>query len=157
MIPPLLAALLLVTIGDAAAHSPTRGRLVVIVRSTESITDLSLGDLRRIYLGQMTLWSDGRRIIPVVLPPDSVEERVFLRRVVRMNDIDYAQHWIGQVFRGEAAAAPTQVASSPAARRFVAEHPHAIAFISAADADNSVRVLRIDGKAPDAADYPLTW
>jgi hypothetical protein len=74
-----------------------------------------------------------------------------------MNDIDYGQHWIGQVFRGRASAPPHVAASAAEARRYVASHSHAIAVIASEDGDDSVRVLAVDGRAVDARDYPLAW
>ncbi|MEK6374026.1 MAG: substrate-binding domain-containing protein [Acidobacteriota bacterium] len=148
--------LLFIQIADPAPPVAT-GRLVIIVSPAVPVNELSLADLRRIYLGRITRWPDGRRIVPAVLPSKSAEQRAFLLRVVQMGEIDYAQHWIGQVFRGEAAAPPHLASSSAEARRFVAEHPQAIAFVSAADVDETVRVVTIERKSAGQPGYPLAW
>lgn len=141
-----------------AVHAQTpRTRLAVVVSAASPITNISLGDLRRTYLGSITRWPDGHRIILVVLRSETSEQRSLLRRVVQMTDIDYAQHWIGEVFRGRAAAPPRVVASSPEAMRFVAAQRYAIAVIDAGAIDGTVRALTVDGKAPSADDYPLSW
>jgi len=156
MTPRLLAAILLLGVLPQAAPLPVVSPvLAIVVSRSRPLTDISLSDLRRIYLGDMTRWSDGRRIVPVVLPPSAIEQRLFLKRALHMADIDYAQHWIGQIFRGRVAGSPYTAQSSTAARRFVAAHPDAIAFIDAAEADGSVRVVTINGKTRDAAGYPL--
>jgi ABC-type phosphate transport system substrate-binding protein len=129
--------------------------LAIVVSRSQSLTDISLPDLRRVYLGKITRWSDGERIVPVVLPPRSIEQRLFLKRVLQMADIDYAQQWIGQIFRGRVAGPPFTAAASASARNFVAAHRDAIAFIDTADVDDSVKVLTVNGKAPEAAGYPL--
>jgi len=152
----ILTTLLCLRLGAAAA--PARPlRLVVIVAPRSAVADLSLGDLRRTYVDSLTRWPDGHRIIPVVLGVDTGEQRVFLKRVVRMTDIDYAQLWIGEVFRGRASAPPHVAASQADAVRFVASHPDAIAFVAADAADASVKVLTVEGKSADANDYPLSF
>ena len=80
-----------------------------------------------------------------------------MRRFMRMAELDYAQLWIGVVFRGQAASAPLVAASTEQAARFVATHPDAIAIVGDIPADKSVRLLSVDGKTPDAGDYPLRW
>jgi hypothetical protein len=151
----IVTALLFVRL--AAAEEPSSMRLVAIVAPTSTIADISAGDLRRTYLGSLTRWPNGHRIIAVVLPSHTREQRGFLKHLVQMTDIDYAQHWIGEVFRGRASA-PPHVAASPAeAVRFVATHPDAIAVVAPDAVDGSVRVLSVDGKSADASDYPLAW
>ena len=173
----LATALVLMTLGAASAMpARERIRLVVIVSSSQTVRDLSSGDLRRIYVGEMTRWPDGHRIVPVMLPTRSRESAVFLKRVVRMSAIDFAQEWIGAVFRGRAPAPPVVVANAGDALRFVASHPESIAVIpdelspgvapSTSGGDVSamrpephigVRVINIDGRSPRASEYPLNW
>lgn len=132
-------------------------RLVAIVSPSSTVTDISRGDLRRIYVGSITRWPSGHRIVPVVLRAETWAQRTFLKHIVQMTDIDYAQHWIGEVFRGRASR-PPHVAASPAdAVHFVGGHPQAIAIIEAQAMDSSVRALRVDGIDSDVSGYPLAW
>lgn len=153
MIRPLVTLLLIAALDEAAPAQ--KRRLVAIVSPSSSVTNLSAADLRRTFLGGITRWPDGHRIVPVVLRAETWQQRTFLKRVVHMTDIDYAQHWIGEVFRGRASRPPHVAVSTADAVRFVAGHPHAIAVIDAEGADGSVRLLTIDRRAPDANDYPL--
>lgn len=150
-------------------------RLVVAVSASQSVDDLSSGDLRRIYVGDMTRWPDGHRIVPVMLPPRSRASEAFLKHVVRMSAIDFAQEWIGVVFRGRAPAPPVVVATAADALDFVAGHPDAIAVIrdaspgvvrstptgdsspARADRHSGVRIISIDGRPLRSAGYPLNW
>lgn len=149
-----LAVLLLTRLADADGDER---RLAVIVSPSSTSTNISVSDLRRTYLGGITRWPSGHRIVPVILGAETWEQKTFLKRIVRMTDIDYAQHWIGEVFRGRASRPPHVAASAADAIRFVAGHPQAIAIIDAEAVDSSVRVLRVDGKDPNASDYPLAW
>ena len=142
---------------DVAAAQTARQRLVVIVSSAQTITDLTLVDLRAIYLGEITRWPTRHRIVPVVLTPQSNEGQLFIKRVVGMAELDYGQHWIGMIFRGQAASAPLVAPSSEEAKNFVAAHVDAIAVIAPTPIDKTVRVLSIDGKMPDAPGYALAF
>lgn len=150
---PILALALWLQI----ARTADAVRLVVVVSASQPITNISSSDVRAIYLGQNTRWPNHRPILPILVPLDSLAGRMFLRRFVGMADVDYAQHWIGVVFRGEASSPPLITAAGEQAARFVAAHPEAIALLATMPAEKNVRVLTVDGKPPDAADYPLRW
>ena len=133
-------------------------RLIAIVSRAQTVSDVSLGDLRRIYVAEITRWPSGHRIIPVMLTPEREESQMFLRHVVKMSAIDYAQEWIGAVFRGRVSAPPVMVSNAADAARFVAAHADAIAFVPAtASLIPDVRILRIDHRLPDDDEYPLAW
>ncbi len=170
------AAFLIVTLCTVSAEAAGALRLVVIVSDSNTVTNLSTGDLRRIYLGEMTRWPDGHRIVPVMLPPRSPESDMFLKRVLRTSAIDFAQAWIGAVFRGQVAAPPVVVATSSEAFRFVSTHAEAVAVIRdemspsgvqppstgdvnppRSDPRTPVRHLNIDGRAPGTTGYSLSW
>jgi ABC-type phosphate transport system substrate-binding protein len=142
---------------DPVATKSSKRRLVVIVSPTSAMTNISTGDLRRSYLGSITRWPNGQRITLVVLRAEAEAQRTFLKRVVQMTDIDYSQHWLGEVFRGRASGPPHVAASAAEAVRFVAGHPNAIGFVSMEAVDASVSLLSVDGKSAEAEDYPLAW
>ena len=171
------AALILIAASTAPARpagSPIR--LVVAVSASQSVDNLSTGDLRRIYVGEMTRWPDGHRIVPVMLPPRSHDSEVFLKHVARMSAIDFAQGWIGVVFRGRAPAPPVVVATASDALDFVAAHHDAIAVIpddvspgaprstpsgdttpTRVDRHPGIHIINIDGHPPRSSEYPLNW
>ena len=132
-------------------------RLVVIVSSSQRITDISSADLRAIYLGHLTRWPAHQPIVPVMMPPGTAAGRAFIRHLIGMADLDYEQHWIGMVFRGQAASLPLIATSTEEATRFVRTHSDAIAILAEIPTETNVRVLTVDGKSRDAPDYALHW
>jgi len=143
---------LLLTMEVARADSL---RLVVIVSSSQSLTDISSADVRAIYLGRLTHWPTHRPILPVMLSSNTPAGRMFIHRVIGMAEVDYAHHWIGMIFRGQVAAAPLDARSAEEATGFVAAHGDAIAIVDVVPAEKNVRVLTVDGKPPRAVDYPF--
>jgi hypothetical protein len=151
------AALLLVIAAQSAAPAVEPFRLIVVVPSSQSVGNLSSGDLRRIYIGEMTRWPDGRRIVPVMLPARSRESETLLKRIVRMSAIDFAQEWISVVFRGRAPAPPMIAATASAALDILASHPDAIAVISDVEIPSGMHIISVDGRLPREQRYPLSW
>jgi ABC-type phosphate transport system substrate-binding protein len=155
---PTLAAALLLT-ATLIAPPAHRDPLVFIVSAQQTTTTLSAADLRNIYLGRMTRWKNGHRIAVIVRPATSDAERAFLARLVRMSDIDFSQHWLGVIFRGEAPSPPQVIASAESVEKAVAANPDSIAFLltseTLAEDDRSIRILTVDGQAPSEARYPF--
>lgn len=139
-------------------NTPPRVSFALVVSRSNAMTNISEGDVRRIYTGAMTRWPDGMHIVPVVPEPNSPEGKLFLKHIVEMTDIDYAQHWISIVFRGQSLAPPRMARSAAEAVQYVTAHPLAIALVAAGHVDDdAVKVLTVDGKSPDDAGYALSW
>jgi hypothetical protein len=137
---------------DTDVHAARRGR-----SGRDEVLETASRGHRVSYLGSITRWPNGQRITLVVLRAEAEAQRTFLKRVVQMTDIDYSQHWLGEVFRGRASGPPHVAASAAEAVRFVAGHPNAIGFVSMEAVDASVSLLNVDGKSAEAEDYPLAW
>lgn len=126
-----------------------------VVSAKNPMRDISAGDLRRIFLGDISRWRNGHRIILFVRPMDTAEGRLFLDHLMHMSDIDYSQWWLGAVFRGRVANAPRVIGSVEEMLRAVAATPDAIGFVAAPPQDPGVIVLTLEGKAPADPRYAL--
>jgi ABC-type phosphate transport system substrate-binding protein len=147
--------LVAITAGAAEPSPGTSVSFFVSARGASHDRNLSEGDLRRIFLGEISRWPNGHRIVLYVRPFDSAAGRLFLDRLIRMSDIDYAQWWLGAVFRGRAAAAPRVMTSTDAMSKAVAANADAIGFDSQQAHDTELLVLTIDGRAPGDARYAI--
>src|SRR5581483_1646117 len=68
----LLAVSLLVTyVGARAAEIAGAPRIAVVVGRKSFVTDVTVDDLRELYLRRRRVWPNGRRAIPVNLPADN--------------------------------------------------------------------------------------
>lgn len=149
-----IIAILLLLATAASAVEPSRQSVSFLVSPKNSLRDISAGDLRRIFLGEISWWSNGHRIILFVRPVETPEGRLFLDRLVRMSDIDYSQWWLGAVFRGHAANAPRVIGGADEMVRAVAATPDAIGFvITPPPSELGVIVLTVEGKAPADTQY----
>jgi ABC-type phosphate transport system substrate-binding protein len=150
-------AILLLLATAARPAEPPGASVSFLVSAKNPLRNVSAGDLRRIFLGEISRWDNGHRIVLFVGPSDTPEGRLFLDRLVRMSDIDYSQWWLGEVFRGRAAAAPHIVAHTDAMTRAVAANADAIGFVATTPGtlDPDVAPITIDGKSPSDPGYPV--
>ena len=146
----LLLAALLALAAPAAWAEP----LAIVVDRDNPKTDLSAEELKSIYLGKRTEWSDCARAVPIDQDPAGASHGAFLGGVLGMSQGQFAQHWVDQQVRG-AGSAP-KVASSPAsAMKLVAKVRGAVAFVPASLVDASVKVVTLNGKKAGDAGYAL--
>ena len=152
----LTVAILLLAASGSNGEEPAPANVSFVVSARNPMRDISAGDLRRIFLGDISRWHNGHRIVLFVRPMDTAEGRLFLDHLVRMSDIDYSQWWLGAVFRGRVASAPRVIGNAEEMFRAVAVTPDAIGFVAAQTAaEAGVVVLTVDGRAPADPRYAL--
>jgi len=153
--PSIFAILLLVLASSTRGAAPSDPSVSFLVSAKNPVRDVSAGDLRRIFLGEISRWSNGHRIILFVRPSDTPEGRLFLDRLVRMSDIDYSQWWLGAVFRGRASSAPRVIDSHEGMVKAIATTPDAIGFVVSTPAalESGVAVVAVEGRAPSDPRY----
>jgi ABC-type phosphate transport system substrate-binding protein len=124
----------------------------VVVHPDNPVDNLTLEELRRLYLGRSTTFRDGTSVVLLELPG---LRRVFYKAALGMAEDRVRRHWVTIAFQGELAIPPREVSPAAELRREVAATRGAIGFLAFADADESVKVLTIDGLHPGEAGYPL--
>jgi hypothetical protein len=153
MVPYLLFGSLVGSWVCSAADGPVD--LAVIVNKSVTLETLSASDLRQMILGEKSKWADGKSVIVVQAPPESAEKALQLKAVCKMSDAVLKRYYMQAAFTGKDISLPKDVASAAAVKQFVARTPGAIGCIFASDADDSVKILKIDGSAPGEAGYKL--
>jgi phosphate transport system substrate-binding protein len=136
----------------AAAHAA----LAFIVNTQNPVHELSVSDLRRILLGEMTRWPDGRRITIAMRDAGQPERDAVLRLVCSMSDQDFTRYLLQATFRGELQTSPKILDTPNGVRRFVFNVPGAIGYVRADEVDSSVKALRITGMPSAAQAFGLT-
>lgn len=126
--------------------------MAIIVHPENPVNNLSLVDLKRIFLGYTLTFATGDRI--VLTEYSRLKER-FDRQVLKMSSQKVKKHWIRMVFSGKGAVPPRQFNELPELLEFVRKHRGAIGFVPYAEADTTVKIIQIEGKKTDETDYPL--
>jgi hypothetical protein len=150
-----IAGLALLALSYLQAQSQRSSDLAVVVNPDTPVADLSLEDLRKIFLGDHQYWTAKIPVMLLLSAPATRERDVVLKLIYQMDDVQFKRYWIAKIFRAESATAPKVVYSDEMANELTAAIPGAIAIIDARDVGAGLKVLRIDGQLPGQPDYPL--
>ena len=113
----------------------------VVVNKENAVDNVSSVHLSRIVRGEVKKWPDGRNIV-LVLHKDSVGEDETLERLNRMSPAEWkafvSAHKDSILLVDTDADVIKEVQAEPGALGFIEEH----------SIDNSVNVVKVDGKLP---------
>ncbi len=129
--------------------------IAIVVHKDTNVENLSLQDLRNIFLANQQFWPDRTRITLLVRAPKSDERDFVLNRIYQMDEAQFRQYWIAKMFRAEVPRGPKIVFSNDMALELVVAIPGSISFIKADEVSGDVQLLRVDGKLPSDDGYPL--
>jgi hypothetical protein len=129
--------------------------LAVVVHPDTPVSDLSLADVRKVFLGDRQYWTSNLPLVLLSRAPVARERNVVLKIIYQMSEAQFKQYWIAKIFRAESASAPKVVYSNDMANDLVTAVPGAIAFIDAREVRPGAKVLRVDGHLPGEPGYPL--
>jgi hypothetical protein len=151
----LLTATLALLVRPALAQDKSNA-LAIIVNKASAMDDVSLTDLAKIFKAQKATGPDGVAFVLGVRDagPDHV---CAIKKIYGMDtDAQYDKYFLQAAFAGTVQGPPAVLSSSAAVLQFVSASPGGISFLCAGDVDGSVKVLKVDGKAPGDAGYELT-
>ncbi len=134
---------------------PASEDLAIIVNTANPTDNLSLAQLRSIFLAERAHWTNGQKITVVMREQGQPERAVILRVVCRMSETDFNQYSMHSTFTGQVQAAPKLLTSVTGVRKFVFNVPGAIGYVRAGEVDRSVKVVRIEGRLPGEEGYKL--
>jgi ABC-type phosphate transport system substrate-binding protein len=142
-------------IGSSSAQTQTGPDIAVLVNPGNSVGNLSVVELRKIFRGERQYWSADSPILLLMRPPGTAERNVILRSVLQMSEAQYTQYWVGKIMRAEAAYPPAAVFSYTMVMEGVRGNQGAIGYVSASQVPAGLKVLQIDGVLPGQPGYPL--
>lgn len=142
--------------GRVQTENQPAGDVAVVVNPAVPVDNLTIAELRRLLLGDREFWTAGMRVTLLIRAPVAHERDAAVRDVCQMSEAQFRQHWIGKVFRADAATGPRIVYSAEMAMDQVAKTPGAMTFVAASAArTGGGKIVKIDGKLPGQAGYPL--
>lgn len=150
-----LAILLLSLHNFTFAQTSRRTDVAVVVNADTPITDLSLAEVRKVFLGDRQYWNAKLPVVLLIRAPVAKERDVVLRVIYQMTEEEFKQYWVVKIFRAEATAPPKIVYSNDMQYELLTALRGAIAFVDARNVHPGVKVIRVDGMLPGDKDYPL--
>jgi hypothetical protein len=149
-----LACVMLVICATIVAQTPSID-VAVVVHPDTPVSDLSLADVRKVFLGDRQYWTSNLPVVLLIRAPVARERNVVLKIIYQMSETQFKQYWIAKIFRAESALAPKVVYSNDMANDLVTAVPGAIAFIDAREVRSGAKVVRVEGHLPGEPGYPL--
>jgi len=152
----LVVPALLLPGGERRAQAAERVVLAVVVAKPSAVHGLSLAELRRIFTNEGDSDDSGQRYVPFNHPPHTTDRVGFDHLVLGMSADEVSQFWIERKIRG-LPGPPRSVDSLSLLLRLIARLPGGIAYARPTQLTPEVRAVRVNGKLPNEADYPLIF
>src|SRR5690349_3489452 len=131
-----LALAMVTTLAPSVAHAqgstavPTAAAtLAVVVHPSNPTDQLTIDQLRRIFLAESFTYPSGARARVAM---HSATAPSFAKAALAQRPERVKARWMAAVFAGETSSAPSELASADDVRRYVHDHPDAIAFLPVA-------------------------
>ena len=150
--PPLLAWLL--GMGLASSAAAQNIDVAVVINPNNPMAGTTAVELRKIFAGEKRSWQGGLRIKLIVRQP-GCHERLVLLKLLGMSEREYKQYWAAQIFRGEADSEPFAAPSVGMQKEAITTFPGAITLVNEQDIKPGMKVIKVDGRLPGVAGYPL--
>jgi len=116
--------------------------LALITHPNNSQSQLSLEEVRHIYLGQTNELPDGANVTPVDQKDGSQTKTEFQSKVLQKDPGQIKAIWSKLIFTS-GRAPPFVLASDAEVKTWVAKTPGSLGYINKAAVDNSVKVLLV--------------
>ena len=127
--------------------------LAIVSAKQGGVSDLSLYQLKRLYLGDAVQGSAGE-LIALNRDAKGAERIGFDETVLGMSPEAVARYWIDRRIRGQSGA-PKAIEPASVVQRVVARLPRAVSYVRLRDVGPEVQVVRVDGRKPGDGGYPI--
>lgn len=155
-----LAVLLTLVLGlprsERSARAADRVILAVFVSKDSGVQELKMTELRRVFTNADDSAFSGQRSVPFNHTAHSTDRVGFDQTVLHMNPDEVSRFWIDRKIRG-LPGPPRAVDSLSQLLHLVSHNTGGISYARPNQVTNEVRVIRIDGKLPNEAGYPLSF
>jgi len=140
--------------GVAAAQDKTSD-LAIIVAKGSTLDSVTSEELNKIFLEEKSNGPDGHKYIVTVHVSGSPECKAALGSIYKFDQGEYDTYFLRALFAGRIHEKPQPLNSGAAVRQYVAATAGAIGYVRASEVDDSIKIIKVDGKSPGDADYPL--
>lgn len=151
----LLVGLVALIAVETGAFADKSTNLAIVVNKANSTESLSIAELKQIFLADRIRWADGKKVVLVGREAGQPEHDAVLKWIYGMSEGEFKRFFIQATFTGKTQTPPKMFGSSAALKGAVGSVAGAVGYARASEADDSVKVLKIDGKLPGEAGYPL--
>ena len=130
----------LVGLGMIFSSTVSRAQdILIVANKSVSISQLTSAQIRELFTGTKTRFSDGSHAVPVILKGGPVHE-VFLHRHVGDSPEEFRTRWRRLVFTGQGSMLK-EFATEATMLEYITSTPGAIGYVSRVTVPDSVKIL----------------
>jgi hypothetical protein len=107
-----------------------------------------------LFAGEKRSWASSVPVKLIVRAPGS-HEREALLKLLDMSEGEYKRYWASRVMRGEAQAEPLVLPSLGMQREAMGLFDGGITLVAAENVKPGMKVVKVNGRMPGEAGYPL--
>jgi hypothetical protein len=122
--------------------------IVAIVNAGNDVSEISLSDLKKIYLMKKKKWPNGRDIMVWLPPSGGAEMDALLANVLKIYDeADLKKYYLAAIFQQTIVVTPGSVSDGKEAAMKVAGHEGGLAIVKESEVGGSpgIKIVRISG------------
>ncbi len=134
-----LVLLVLLLFAAVAAHAD---EVVLIVNPSNSLSEISLKAVKKIYLGKSKFFPNGGKVVPVDQDEKSEVKAIFYEVIIGKSESQLKRYWSKRIFTGKGTP-PKVLKGDAAVLAWVAERPHALGYVYKSSLNDSVKVLKL--------------
>ena len=121
--------------------SYTYADYMLIVNKSNTNTQITKSELKKIFLGKKTSWSNNKKIVLVVYKKNEIQNE-FFKDILKKNETQFSMYWKKAVFTGRGIQ-PTILKTVKEIKKFIIENPNAIGYIAKEKLDKSLKEIKI--------------
>ncbi len=114
--------------------------VVVIVHPSNPLTEMSIDEVKKIYLGKKKSFPSGEKIIPGDQPTGTQSRKLFSDKIIGKSERKLKSYWSRLIFTGKGMP-PKVIGVDREIKEWVAKQPQAVGYIMRSEADDTVKIL----------------
>ena len=116
---------------------------IYVVLHKENKTEFSKEMISKIYLGHLTHWDDGTKIMPIVNKSNKTEMKNFVVNILKMSMTRYKSYWRTKLFSGNGIP-PRNIKRAEKSLNLAIENKSSIFYSFNKVSSKEVRVIEIE-------------
>lgn len=108
-------------------------------------SELKMSELKSILKGEKQRWSDGTRVVIVLMKTTTPVGETTCKKIYNMSGDKVRRYWLGLSFSGKATA-PIFCNSAEELESTVAQSPGAIGIVDKVPSNSSIKIISVEGK-----------
>lgn len=137
---------------------PSSGQIAIIVNATNPISEISVNELRAIFLGKQVYFNQSNDLIKLCEFKEDLNH--FCEKLYGFSGKSMNRHWFQLIFSGTSANVPKKMNSPEQLINFIKENNTAIGYIDLKKIPlewAGVKIILLDGKLPKSKGYILSF